>query len=303
MTMTATTERPTSHLLQVTDLPAQRFAAALDLAEVMKRHPLAWRSTLDGCAVACYFEQPSTRSRVAFEVAVNRLGALPVMLRPDELQLDRGEHLADTARVLSAYCDAIVMRTHAHRDMLELAQHASVPVINAVSNGQHPCQALADCLALRERFGRLRGLPVAYVGGCTNVTHSLVQAAVLTGMQLHLAAPPDNLADPALLMRAGDTVRTYDYPRDAVAGASAVYTDAWAPRSRQALDDYRVTPELMRLASPRAVFMHPLPAHRGCEVDVRVIDGPTSIVWQQAANLLPAVQAVLRGLITNDWEA
>ena len=298
MTLTTTT-RATGHLLTVADLSSERFAALLDLAAVMKRHPLAWRDTLEARAVACYYELASTRSRISFEVAIHRLGALPVMLRPDELQLGRGERLADTARVLSAYCDAIVMRTPTDRDLKELAEAAAVPVINAGTEGHHPCQALADCLTLRERFGDLDGLPVAYVGDCANVAQSLIEAAVLTGMEIRVAAPREQFADPVLMAHAGAAMRVFDDPREAVADAMAIYTGP----SISGAEDFRVTTELMELAAPRAIFMHPLPARRGREVAAAVLDGPASAVWRQAANLLPVEQAVLRALVTGEWEA
>ena len=279
-----------SHLLSVSDLDAEQFAALLDLAGQMKRHPLAWRSVLDGRSVACVFAKPSTRTRVSFEAAIFRLGGLPIMLRPDELQLGRGDPISDTARVLSSYCDAIVVRTFAQSDVLELAQHASVPVINALTDEHHPCQALADCLTLQERFGTLEGLEVAYVGDCDNVATSLKEAAELTGMDLRVAAPPDD-------------------PRAAVKDARAVYTDVWVSMGqsdtharRARLEPYRVTPELMALAAPDAVFLHCLPAHRGEEVDAAVIDGPRSLVWEQAANRLPTEQALLHALVTGEWE-
>lgn len=277
-------------LLRVADLNPSQLAALLDLAGHMKRHPLAWRGTLDGRSVACYFAKPSTRTRVSFEAAIFRLGGLPIMLRPDELQLGRGEPIADTARVLSSYCDAIVVRTFAQDDVAELAAHASVPVINALTDDHHPCQALADCLTLQERFGDLRGLPVAYVGDDNNVATSLDEAAALTGMDLRIAAPPDD-------------------PRTAVAGAVAVYTDVWVSMGqsdtherRRRLEPYRVTEELMALAAPEAVFLHCLPAHRGEEVEPEVIDGPQSLVWEQAANRLPTEQALLHTLVTGEWE-
>jgi ornithine carbamoyltransferase len=277
-------------LLRVADLNRYQFAALLDLAARMKRHPLAWRGVLDGRSVACYFAKPSTRTRVSFEAAIFRLGGLPIMLRPDELQLGRGEPIADTARVLSSYCDAIVVRTFAQADVAELAEHASVPVINALTDEHHPCQALADCLTLQEHFGDLQGLPVAYVGDDNNVAASLAEAARLTGMDLRIAAPPDD-------------------PREAVAGARAVYTDVWVSMGqsdtqarRARLEPYRVTPELMALAAPDAVFLHCLPAHRGEEVVADVIDGPQSLVWEQAANRLPTEQALLYALVTGDWE-
>ncbi len=279
--------------LHMSDLDASRTAGLLELADVMRRHPLAWRDALDGRAIACIYGGPSTRSRVSIQVAVHRLGAFPVMLSPDEMQLGRGEAATDTARVLSAYCDAIVAHTVRHRDVIDLADFASVPVIDA-----RACQTLADCLTLRTRFGDLHGLPIAYVGRCEDVAHGLIEAAALTGMKLRVAAPPQGLADPALLFRAGHNVRIADDPRDAVAGAVAVYTDATSEPD----DAFRVTGRLMQLAAADAVFMHPLPAHRGGEVESTVIDGPSSVVWEQAANLLPVEQALLRALVTGDWE-
>ncbi|HEX6025171.1 MAG TPA: ornithine carbamoyltransferase [Solirubrobacter sp.] len=308
--MTVVQSSKTTHLLRVADLDAAQFDALLDLAAAMKRHPLAWRNGLKGHAVACYFAKPSTRTRVSFEGAINRLGALPIMLRPDELQLGRGEPIADTARVLSSYCDAIVVRTFAQRDVIELAEYASVPVINALTDDHHPCQALADCLTLREHFGTLLDLPVAYVGDGNNVATSLIEAAALTGMDLRIASPPEFAPSPATLAAAGRHARLVTDPREAVAGARAVYTDVWvsmgkeagADRRREQLQNYRVTPELMRLARYDAVFLHCLPAHRGEEVDAAVIDGEASIVFEQAANRLPTAQALLHALITGDWE-
>jgi ornithine carbamoyltransferase len=305
--VTALDSATVPHVLRVSDLDAHRFDALLHLAAAMKRHPLAWRGALEGKAVACYFAKPSTRTRVSFEAAINRLGGLPIMLRPDELQLGRGEPIADTARVLSSYCDAIVIRTFAQRDVRELAENASVPVINALTDDHHPCQALADCLTLAERFGRLKGLPVAYVGDGNNVAHSLIEAAVLTGIELRVATPPDRKPDPSIVARAGRAVKLVEDPRDAVWGAAAVYTDVWVSmgqehRGEQRFEDYRVTPSLMAAARADAIFLHCLPAHRGEEVESAVIDGPASAVFQQAANRLPTEQALLHALVTGEWE-
>src|SRR3954447_10312849 len=231
--MTALTTPVVSSVLRVADLSPHQFDALLDLAAAMKRHPLAWRTALEGRSVACYFAKPSTRTRVSFEAAINRLGGLPTMLRPDELQLGRGEPIADTARVLSSYCAAIVIRTFSQRDVRELAEHSSVPVINALTDDHHPCQALADCLTLRERFGRLEGLTLAYIGDGNNVAHSLIEAAALTGMQLRLATPPGCMPDPSLLAAAGRAVRILDSPGEAVAGAHAVYTDVWVSMGKE----------------------------------------------------------------------
>jgi ornithine carbamoyltransferase len=297
-----TTVTRATDLLRIADLSADELTALLELAAAMKADPHGWRDALAGESVACYFSKPSTRTRVSFEAAAYRLGALPIMLRPDELQLGRGEPIADTARVLSSYCAAIVIRTFAQSDVEDVAAAASAPVINALTDDHHPCQALADVLTLRERFGEVEGLPVAYVGDGNNVARSLIEAAALTGIDLRLACPDGYRPDvPA---------QVFDDPAAAVTGARAVYTDVWvsmgedAGRARRMADlgAYQVDPALMALAAPDAAFLHCLPAHRGEEVAPAVIDGPQSAVWQQAANRLPTEQAALYALTTGDWE-
>jgi ornithine carbamoyltransferase len=307
--MTTLTPPCTGDLLRIADLRPAELHRLLDLAAAMKADPRGWLDVMPGASIACYFAKPSTRTRVSFEAAVHRLGALPIMLRPDELQLGRGEPIADTARVLSSYCAAIVIRTFAQADVEEMATAASVPVINALTDEHHPCQALADLLTLRERFGRLEGLRVAYVGDGNNVAHSLMEAAALAGFELTLACPPGYLPDADIARAAGPAVHLFRDPRDAVLGAHAVYTDVWVSmgdeqeRARRMADlaTYRVDHELMSLAANDAVFLHCLPAHRGEEVAADVIDGPRSAVWQQAANRLPTEQAVLHALVT-EWE-
>jgi ornithine carbamoyltransferase len=288
-------------LLRIADLTPRDLSRLLDLAAAMKDDPRGWHDALAGESVACYFSKPSTRTRISVEAAVHRLGGLPIMLRPDELQLGRGEPIADTARVMSSYCAAIVIRTFAQSDVEEMAAAASVPVINALTDEHHPCQALADLLTLRERFGDLHGLPVAYVGDGNNVARSLIEASTLTGIDLRLACPEG--------YRPGGFEVTED-PREAVTGARAVYTDVWvsmgdpeAERQRRLedLEPYRVTPGLMELAARDAIFLHCLPAHRGEEVATAVIDGAHSAVWDQAANRLPTEQAALYALVTGDW--
>ena len=304
--MTAVTPIPKRDLLRIADLTPGRLEALLSLSAAMKDDPQGWLDALPGKSVACYFSKPSTRTRVSVEAAIHRLGALPIMLRPDELQLGRGEPIADTARVMSSYCAAIVIRTFAQRDVQEMAEASSVPVVNALTDDHHPCQALADLLTLRERFGSLDGLRVAYVGDGNNVAHSLMKAAALAGFELWLACPPGYHPDAEITRAAGESVRVVSDPREAVAGAQAVYTDVWVSmgdeeeRTRRLADltDYRVDTELMALASADAVFLHCLPAHRGEEVAADVIDGPRSAVWQQAANRLPTEQAVLFALAT-----
>ena len=306
--MSTTTTK--TDLLRIADLSPARLAALLDLAAAMKADPNRWGDALRGESVACYFSKPSTRTRISFEAAAHRLGGLPIMLRPDELQLGRGEPIADTARVMSSYCAAIVIRTFAQRDVEEMAAASAVPVINALTDDHHPCQALADLLTLRERFGDLAGLTVAYVGDGNNVAHSLIEAALLAGLQLALACPEGYRPDPAIVEAAGDAVRVVTDPREAVAGAAAVYTDVWVSMGDEAeqqrrladLRPYEVDGDLMALAADDAVFLHCLPAHRGQEVSAAVIDGPQSAVWQQAANRLPTEQAALYALVTGNWE-
>jgi ornithine carbamoyltransferase len=291
------------HFLRVTDLDSSGLQALLDLAAAMKQRPHGFVDALRGDTVVCFFEKPSTRTRVSFAAAAERLGMLPLVLRPDELQLGRGETIGDTARTLSGYASAIVVRTFAQETVDDLAAASSKPVINALTDDHHPCQALADVLTLREHFGTLGGLKVAFVGDGNNVARSLAEAARLTGFELVVAAPSGYAADiPAHVV---------DDPAEAVAGADAVYTDVWVSMGEEderatrleALRPYQVDERLMSIARPDAVFMHCLPAHRGEEVTAEVIDGPRSVVWQQAENRMPTEEALLLALIAQRWEA
>jgi len=302
--------------LRVADLTPAQLAHLLDLAVAMEDDPHGWVDTLRGGSVACWFAKPSTRTRASFAAAAARLGLNPIVLRPDELQLGRGEPIADTARALSAYCDAIVIRTFAQREIEETAAAASVPVINALSDDHHPCQALADVLTVREWFGGLDGVRLAFVGAGNNVTHSLLEAGALMGMQIVVASPPGYAPDAEVVERAlaiahttGGTIELVEDPRDAVNGAQAVYTDVWVSMGEDAereqrlreLRPYQVDEELLALARPDAIFLHCLPAHRGEEVAAAVIDGPQSVVWEQAANRETTEQALLFTLVTGDW--
>ena len=312
-----TTVTAPRHVLRVADLSPAELEQVLVLAARMKADPGGWTEALRGQALASFFEKPSTRTRASLAVAAHRLGMLPLALRPDELQLGRGETIADTARVLSGYVAAITVRTFAQSTLQELAEHATVPVINALSDAHHPCQALADLFTLRERFGTLHGLRLAYLGDANNVAHSLLEAGALAGVSVVLACPrgyepDDEVLDRAFHLQAdhGGLLEVTHDPRRAVAGAHAVYTDVWASmgeeaerdQRRAALQPYRVTSALMSGADPEAIFLHCLPAHRGEEVDTAVIDGTQSVVWQQAANRLPTEQALIYALITGDWD-
>ena len=304
---TATTTTP-SDLLRIADLTATQLTALLDLADEMKDGPIWWTAARHGTAVACLFDKPSARTRVSIEVAAHRLGMLPIVLRPDELPLGRGERLADAARVLSSYAAAIVVRTFEQAALEELADAASIPVVNGLTDDHHPCQALADLLTLRRHYGSLEGLRLAYVGEGNNVAHSLMEAGALAGMHVTVATPPGYGPDPDVTITAmeladahGGSIDVMDDPRSAVADAEAVYTDVRV--STDDLQAYQVTDSLMRRAAPEAVFMHCLPERRGLEVTAEVIEGPASLVWEQAANRLPTEQATLRTVTGSDHGA
>jgi ornithine carbamoyltransferase len=290
-------------LLRASDLSPDLLDRLLRLAADMKADPLGWREAQAGRVLACFFSKPSTRTRVSLEAAAQRLGMLPLMLRPDELQLGRGEPISDTGRVLSGYVDAIAIRTFAQAEVDELAAAASVPVINALTDEHHPCQALADLLTIRERFGTLAGIRLAYLGDGNNVAHSLMEAGALAGMDV-VVCTPYCYGPHAEIEVATHTTLEAD-PLEAVRGAQVVYTDVWVSmgqddeREKRLADlaPYQVTTDVMAAASRDAIFMHCLPAHRGEEVTAEVIDGPRSVVFQQAANRLPTEQALIHTLI------
>ena len=303
---------PLRHFGRVSDLAPDELRDVLELAAAMKAEPAHCENALRGEAVACIFEKPSTRTRVSFAAAIARLGATPVALTPQELQLGRGESIADTARSLSGYVAAIVIRTFAQETVDELSRWATVPVVNALSDRHHPCQALADLLTVAEELDGLEGRRLAFVGdGGDNVAHSLLEAAALSGLDLTVACPPEYAPDEEVLAtarrfaaRSGARLEVVDDPARAVAGADAVYADVWASMGEESerearqrvLGPYGVTPELMALARPSAVFLHCLPAKRGEEVAASVIDGPQSRVWHQSANRLPTEEALLLAL-------
>jgi ornithine carbamoyltransferase len=292
------------------ELGAFELARLLDLAAELKASRAAGRVSgaagkenagpggLDGRSIALVFERPSTRTRVSFEVGVAELGATPIVLRGDEMQLTRGESVADTARVLSRYVDAIAIRSGSHEAVAELAAAAAVPVVNALTPLHHPCQALADLLTLRERFGDLRGLRLAYVGDGNNVARSLAIAGELAGIEVVVASPA------GYRLEQGHGAKLTDDPRDAVSGADAIYTDVWvsmgdedAEERRRALAPYRLDDDLLAAASDEAIVLHCLPAHPGEEIAAEVLHGPSSAVWDQAENRLHAQKALLLTLL------
>jgi len=306
---------PTRHFLTVDDLGAEGLRQVLALSHRAKRDPASFRGALPGGRVGMIFDKPSTRTRVSLEAAAFGLGMLPIVLRPDELQLGRGETIADTARVLSRYLSAVTIRTFAQATVEELAAHSTIPIVNALTDEHHPCQALADVMTLEEEFGSLAGSRIAYVGDGDNVCHSLAQAAALYGFRFIIAAPPGYEPDPAILAEArrvavetgGEIVVTND-PLAAVEGVDAVYTDVWTSMGRETEQAARresfaafvVDAALMARAARHAIFLHCLPAHRGEEVTNAVIDGGQSRVWDQAENRLHTELALIYTLITGD---
>jgi ornithine carbamoyltransferase len=290
-----------SDFLTGEELGAFELGKLLDLALELKsgRREGAGAGELAGRSVALVFERPSTRTRISFEVGVAELGATPVVLRGDELQLSRGESVADTARVLSRYVDAIVIRSGSHEAVAELAAAAEVPVVNALTPLHHPCQALADLLTLRERFGELAGLRLAYVGDGNNVARSLAIAGELAGMEVVVAAPA------GYQLEEGHGAKLTDDPRIAVSGADALYTDVWvsmgdeqeAERRRADLAPFRIDADLLAAAKDSAVVLHCLPAHPGEEITEEVLYGSRSAVWDQAENRLHTQKALLATLL------
>ena len=303
----------TRHLLSLDSIGRDGMRQVLDLSAGSKKLKGMTRDALPGGRVGLLFDKPSTRTRVSFEAAIWGLGMLPIMLRTDELQIGRGETIADTARVLSRYLSAFVIRTFEQAKVDELARYATIPIVNALTDDHHPCQALADVMALEEEFGRSAGLRVAYVGDGNNVCHSLIQAAGYMGFTLAVATPEGYEPNAAIVEAArancrvnGGGIELGHDPRTAVRGADAVYTDVWASMGQEKekaerariFAGYCVNSDLMALASKRAIFLHCLPAHRGDEVTDEVIDGPQSRVWDQAEDRWHTEQGLLYFLIT-----
>jgi ornithine carbamoyltransferase len=294
-------------------LDAGDLAFLLELAGKFRSDPYRRRSMLANDSVVLYFNKPSTRTRLSFETAVARLGGMPIVVGPSDLQLGRGETIEDTARIVSRYARAFVIRTYADDEVRRFANAASIPVINALTDLHHPCQALADLLTLRQKFGDLAGLELAYVGDGNNVAHSLIEAAALAGICLSVATPALFAPDRAIVAHAkalarthGGTLEVGTDPHTAVDGADAVYTDVWASmgtpdeercRRIKVFSPYQVNAQLMDLAKPSAIFMHCLPDHRGEEVTAEIVDGPRSVVFDQAENRLHTAASLLSALL------
>jgi len=293
-------------LISIADMSPQDIQRVVNTALIMKSGRSS--SVLKGKTLALLFEKPSLRTRVSFDVAMHQLGGHAVYLSPAEVGLGEREPVADVARVLSRYVDAIATRTFAQETVEELARWADVPVINALSDGEHPCQALADLLTIYEKKSRWRGLVLAFVGDGNNVARSLMLGSALAGMDFRIASPQGygistQLVDKAksLAAASGAAVACVESPQEAVSGADVVYTDVWTSMGQEkeraerqrAFGGYQVNAELLALASPDAIVMHDLPAHRGEEIADEVIEGPQSVIFDQAENRLHAQRAVL----------
>jgi ornithine carbamoyltransferase len=283
-------------LLRITDLSSEEIAAILDTADDLKANP---RPLLPGRTLGLYFGQPSTRTRISFSVAMAQLGGTPITLLPAEMQLSRGESLEDTAQVLSRYLDALTIRTLSHDELEAWAEASTIPVINALTELEHPCQALADAMTIRERLGTLDGVRIAWVGDGTNVLVSLAHLALASGMDV-IAACPYGYDPPA-----GTPIELTRDPREAARNADVLVTDIWVSLGQEStraqrlrdLEAFRLDDALVELANPDAIVLHCLPAHPGEEITPEVLYGPRSAVWDEAENRLHAQKALLALLL------
>jgi len=293
------------HFLDLIDIPRRELRGMIEKSRVMKkgRKGAAGNGPLAGKTMAMIFDRPSTRTRVSFDVAMRQLGGESITLIGQDMQLGRGETIADTARVLSRYVDAIMIRTLDHEHLLELARYATVPVINGLTKRSHPCQVLADVMTFEEHRGAIRGRTVAWTGDANNVLTSWMHAAERFDFELRVATPPELMPKKKLLdwvKQSGAAIRFGSDPEEAVKGADCVVTDTWVSmgdrdggRRHNLLKRYQVNKRLMAKADAKAIFMHCLPAHRGEEVTDEVMDGPQSVVFDEAENRLHAQKGIL----------
>jgi ornithine carbamoyltransferase len=297
-----------ANFLEVDDLDPPRLARILDDAIAWKRGPSEIPQLLEGRSVAAYFQKPSARTRISVEVAVATLGGHPIYVRDEEVGLDHRETAEDVTRTMAGMCAVIMARVFDHRVLERMAAVVDAPVVNLLSDVSHPCQVLADLLTIREHFGSLEGRRVAYIGDGNNVAASLAFGAALSGLELVVASPDNYELDPTVVDRArnlGGSVDLVADPYDAVRDADVVYTDVWTSMGQEderevrsrAFAGWTVDEPLMKAALDHTAFMHCLPAHRGEEVVEEVIDGPQSLVWQQAANRMDSARALLVDLV------
>lgn len=309
------------HFLSVADLTTQEVVDLLVLANDVKRHPANYRKTLEGQTLAMIFQKKSTRTRVSFEVGMFQLGGHALFLSSADIQIGRGETIADTAKTISRYCDGIMARVYGHDTILELAEHASIPVINGLSDMEHPCQTLCDAQTMIEHWSPagsfdpavLRGKKLVYVGDGNNMAHSLIDTGAALGMHVTIVSPHGYWCDPTIVERGqrlgqetGATISLTADPIEGVRGADCIYTDVWASmgqedeQAKRVRDfaGFQVDEAMMARGNPGCLFMHCLPAHRGEEVSAGVADGPQSVIFDEAENRLHAQKAIMIRLMS-----
>jgi ornithine carbamoyltransferase len=301
------------HFLCIADHSPDSLLGTLDLAARIKREPAAFAQTCKGKTLAMIFQKPSLRTRVSFQTGIYELGGQGIYLGPKDIQLHRGESIPDTAKVLSRYAHGIMARVFAHSDVVDLAEHASIPVVNGLSDLLHPCQVMADLLTIREKKGSLQGRKLTYVGDGNNMAHSLVYGCVSMGMHVCVVHPSGYGPDSSVMERAagiaahtGSQISLTENPAEGVERADVVYSDVWASMGQEGeraerlarFEGFQVDAALMADADAEAIFLHCLPAHRGEEVSAEVIDGPQSVVFDQAENRLHAQKALLVQLMS-----
>ncbi len=294
--------------LRLWDLSEEEIYAIIQRAIELKRGVDPGNCPLIGRSVGLIFEKPSTRTRISFEVGIYQLGGQPIYMTPQEIQLGRGETISDTARVLSRYLSGVVIRTFAHRTLEEFASNAGIPVINGLSDLHHPCQTLADLMTIQEKKGRIKGLKIAYIGDGNNVANSLIEASGRLGCSIMIACPEGYEPDSGVLEDAGSgkgEIVVLPNPGEAAGMADVIYADVWVSmgqeaeteKKRQRFQPYQVNSRLLGCAKSDAIVMHCLPAHRGEEITDEVIDGPQSVVFDQAENRLHTQKALLEFLL------
>ncbi|MCT4796103.1 ornithine carbamoyltransferase [Exiguobacterium alkaliphilum] len=306
------TTKTFKHMLTLEELTPTDLDELIRLAIDVKRHPDAYGTALAGKKVALLFEKASTRTRISFEVGVVELGGYPLFLSGSDLQIGRGEPITDTIRVMSRYVDALMIRTYAHETVETLATAGSIPIINGLTDTHHPCQVLADLLTIEETFGTRQGKVLTYIGDGNNMAHSLMLGGALSGMHIRVASPDGYTVDETIYNQAvalaettGGSVTLYGDPAEATVGAHVVYTDVFASMGQEAeaetrlahFASFQVDETLMASARDEAIFLHCLPAHRGEEVTADVMDGPQSLVFDQAENRLHAQKALMITLL------
>lgn len=293
--------------LRVSDLNKEEFTYLIKRAIAFKINRGFQKNFLSGKSIGMIFEKPSTRTRVSFEVAIYQLGGYPVYLSPTELQLSRGETIKDTAQVLSRYLDAVVIRTFSHNTIEEFAKWSTVPVINALTDEHHPCQALADIMTIIEKKGKLQGIKLTFVGDGNNVANSLIEASALVEIKINIATPEE--CEPLMEIiekaKAFTEVKIFHDPQEAVKDADVIYTDVWLSmgeeeniKKKEKFKNFQLNTELLKKAKSDAIVMHCLPAHRGEEITDEVLDSPQSVVLDQAENRLYTEKAILEFLLT-----